>query len=291
MRFKNLILSTLAVAAIFFIGCSMSSGSSIHSDNSKEAKVKKSVKIGSFNKIEASSGIRVIFTQGKESGVARISTTPSAQKYLKVYVNKGKLIARYEGKGNMNISGQTTVSVIAPDLKDIELSSAARFQANGNLDIRNLEIDLSSAAKATFNNITATEIEIDTSSSSSVSIEKANVNTFEADALSASKITVSKIVATKLELDASSAAKINVGYFNGTTLSTESSSGASVNASGITARNVYSEASSGGSITLKGSCEYLKKSSNSGGRINASQLHSDSRNQHTSGKQTPVRNP
>ena len=107
----------------------------------------------------------------------------------------------------MNISGQTTVSVIAPDLKDIELSSAARFQANGNLDIRNLEIDLSSAAKATFNNITATEIEIDTSSSSSVSIEKANVNTFEADASSASKITVSKIVATKLELDASSAAK------------------------------------------------------------------------------------
>lgn len=41
MRFKNLILSTLAVAAIFFIGCSMSSGSSIHSDNSKEAKVKR----------------------------------------------------------------------------------------------------------------------------------------------------------------------------------------------------------------------------------------------------------
>ena len=41
MRFKNLILSTLAVAAIFFIGCSMSSGSSIHSDNSKRGESEK----------------------------------------------------------------------------------------------------------------------------------------------------------------------------------------------------------------------------------------------------------
>lgn len=290
MKFFNYILSSAAVATLVLIGCSMTGGNSISDGNIKDATVKKTVKISNFSKIDAATGIRVIYSQGKYTGTAQIATTPSAEKYLKVYVKDGTLVARYENKGNNNIKGPSIVTVSSTNLSEVDLSSAARLQVNGNLDISSLEIDMSSASKATFNDITAKEIEIDLSSSANVEIGTANVDKLDAELSSASRLEVSKAVATNLFLETSSAAKILVGYFNGTGIEADASSGSNISVSDMTATKAYAEASSGSKVTLKGRCEHVNKDASSGGKVDISQLEVPNLPQKSSRKHQP-RNP
>lgn len=291
MKFFNYILSSAALAALVLIGCSMTGGNSISDGNVKDATVKKTVKIGNFSKIDAATGIRVVYSQGKSNGMAQIATTPSAEKYLKVYVKDGTLVARYENKDGNNIKGPSIVTVSSSNLSEVDLSSAARLQVNGNLDLSNsLEIDMSSASKATFNDITAKEIEIDLSSSANVEIGTANVDKLDAELSSASRLEVSKAVATKLFLETSSAAKIAVGYFNGTGIEADASSGSNISVSDMTATKAYAEASSGAKVTLKGRCEHVNKDASSGGKVDISQLEVPNLPQKSARKHQP-RNP
>lgn len=292
MKPITFILSSIVAAAIIMVGCSMSSGVSISDGNLKDATVKKSVKIGNFNKISARNGIRVVYTQGKSTGVANIATTPSAEKYLKVSVSNGELTVRYEGKGNINIKGPSIISVSSPDLQEVDLSSAARLNVKGNLNLSNkLEIDMSSASKASFNEITAKEIEIDLSSSASVNIGKANVNNLNIDMSSASKVEIDKAIAKNLDVETSSASKAIFNYFNGTGIQAEASSASTISIAGITASKIYGEASSGAKVVLKGQCEYLNRDASSGGKVDISGLNVPNLPKKSSKKHAPVREP
>lgn len=291
MKFFSYTLSSIALAALVLIGCSMTGGNSISDGNVKDATVRKTVKIGNFSKIDAATGIRVVYSQGKSNGMAQIATTPSAEKYLKVYVKDGTLVARYENKGNNSIKGPSIVTVSSSNLSEVDLSSAARLQVNGDLNLSNsLEIDMSSASKATFNGITAKEIEIDLSSSANVEIGTANVAKFDAELSSASRLEVSKAIATNLYLETSSAAKILIGYFNGTGIEADASSGSNIYVSDIIATKAYAEASSGSKVTLKGRCEHINKDASSGGKVDISQLEVPNLPKKSSRKHQP-RNP
>lgn len=294
MKIINKLIFSLSAVTLLIVGCSLSGGNPAGGSNDgnvNDATVKKSIKIGDFNKIDAATGIKIVYTQGKATGIAKIATTPSAEKYLKVYVKNGELNIHYENNHGTNIKGPTIVTVISPQLKGVDLSSAARLQVNGNLDISGtLDVDLSSAAKATFNNVTAKSIDIDLSSSACVEMATANVDKLDAELSSAAKLVVTKAIATSIDLETSSAAKIQVGYFNGTGLQADASSGSSILISGITAQKAYAEASSGAKVTLKGRCEYLNKESGSGGKVDITQLEVPNLPQKYSRKHQP-RNP
>lgn len=293
MRILNTILIAAALGASALMGCSMNSALSVTNGNVKDVTVRKNVRIGNFDKIDVQTGIRVIFTQGNATGIAQVATTPSAEKYLKITVSDGELSIRYEKTGTHSIKGPTIVKVVSPYLTEVELSSAATLKVAGDLDLRDkLNVDLSSAGKAVFNNVTAKSVNIDLSSSSSAEFATINADKVNVDVSSASKTTISKSVATSLDLEASSAAKIEIGYFNGTNINAEASSAAGISISGIMATKTYAEASSGAKVTLKGKCEYIDKETGSGGRVDTSQLNiSDLPRKSTGGRHTPTRQP
>ena len=54
-------------------------GQSVSNGKDSDATVTRRAKIGDFSKIDASQGIRIIFTQGKNPGYADVRTTPSAK--------------------------------------------------------------------------------------------------------------------------------------------------------------------------------------------------------------------
>lgn len=291
MKIFSYVLTTLSAAALIMVGCSMSKGSSVSDGNAKKATVKKTVKIGNFSKIDASTGIRIVYTQGKSNGVAQIATTPSAEPYLKVYVKDGELNAYYKNNSNNSINGPTIITVTSPSLQEVELSSAARLQVNGDLKVSDkLSLDMSSASKATFNNITAKTLNVDLSSSATVEVGTANLEKLDAETSSASKLIVAKAVATNLYLESSSASKIQIGYFNGTGIEAEAASAASITISDMTAKKTYAEAYSGSKITLKGTCEHFNRDSGSGGKVDISQLEVPNLPRKSSRKHTP-RNP
>lgn len=277
----NYLVITLC-AAIALVGCSIGQGRVVTNGNEKDATVKKEVKIGNFSKVNACNGIRVKFSQGKSSGVAKIATTPSAEPYVDVKVEDNELYVRYKShKGTIN--GPTIVTVSAPQLEEVELSSAAAFIAEGNLSLKkDLELSMSSASSAEFNTLTCAGVDIELSSSASVRIKSVDCRKFDADLSSASSLSVGKAVATSIWADASSAASIEIGAALADKLTAEASSGAKVTVKGIDSVNVKGEATSGGNVTLSGRCANLDKDASSGGNVDVSRLAND-------GKKTQVK--
>lgn len=274
MKFKMIMWAIIAMSLL--IGCSMrvanSRSESVSNEDVSKTTVSKSVKIGKFSKIEASQGIKVIFTQGNFTGEARVKTTPSAEKYLKIESGRGVLELSYKSHSG-NIEGPTIVYVQAPDLNEINLTSAASVEVTGDLKLqKSLAIDLTSAAYVMMNNVTGVDLEIELTSASSVSMGDLNLNKFEIEVSSAASAKFGLITANVISIEGSSASKCEISGFNGTRVDAEVSSGANVKISHITAVTVSAEASSGGAIDLNGECGTLNAESSSGGTIRSGSL-------------------
>ena len=196
-----------------------------------------------FDKISAGRAIQVYFTQSNsysleiEGDVDEIKkvTTQVENKVLKISLEKN-----YNPKGKLDIK----VYVSAPELKEINLSSATTFKCEKLERKGSFKIDLNSAAKVEINNlIVAKKIEINASSAA---------NCF-----------ISNLKANSCNLNASSTAKINIDIANSEKVKAEASSQAIVKMSGEI-RNVTASASSGSNIDirhLKYNNSEIKKSS------------------------------
>lgn len=267
----------LAICASFLLtGCSISGivGNNVSlNGNDGEATVRKSVKITEFNEIEASQAIKVIYVQGKNTGIADISTTPSAEKFLKVEVKEKTLKVYYynDSKKDVKIQGPSIIKVSSPTLNEVDLSSAANVTVEGDLKLKgNFELDLSSASSFNAGNITCQNFDADLSSSASAEITLLNGN-LDADMSSASSIEFGKVKGD-VELEASSSASINIKNLVASAISAEASSAGSINISGISGGNINASASSGGIINLSGKAASVKQNSSSGGSVNTSDL-------------------
>lgn len=272
----NLKLKLIAavVAVVSLMGCTIgiSGNNGVNCGDASKATVKKSVKIGKFDKIEARSGICVVFTQGNNTGTAQVATTPSAEKYLVVEVTGNTLRAYYKNhKGS--IDGPSIIKVQAPDLKEIDLSSAAQVSVSGSLQVKgNLEIDLSSAASVDMNNVGGNELDIELSSASSFSAGEVKFNKLSIDQSSASSAKIGKVAAQQLYVESSSASDCVVEGFSGNMLTADATSGAGIKVGKIKAQKVSAEATSGASVSLEGECNSTSFESSSGGEIKSRKL-------------------
>lgn len=271
MKIVRHLLSYLSLVALLLVGCSVSGKTTAKDSGNKETYVNKKVQIGSFSKIDAATGITVVYTQGKATGVAQISVPKEAEPYLKVKVINNVLTVRYE-RNNKSIKGSTTVTVVSPELQSVDLSSAASLEVKGDIDANRLNIALSSAGRAKFNNIVATRLDVDLSSSGNLQVASANLDVLEAELSSASSMTIEKVLATSSDLEVSSAAKITVNYLKGNKLETESSSGGSIYVGGLDMKFIEADASSGSKIVLSGSCQSISTEASSGARVDKSKL-------------------
>ncbi|MBD5355841.1 MAG: hypothetical protein HDR88_02400 [Bacteroides sp.] len=288
MNFRTGIIVPVMSVVFLFMSCSMgangnymdngSSSVKVSNGGASKATVRKSIKIGNFNKIEASQGISIIFTQGNFTGSAEIQTTPSAEQYLNVEVNKGVLEVRYKNPSG-NIQGPTIVRVQAPDLSDVELTSAASLTVEGSLKLNGkLEIDLTSAASVSLNTVTAVGLDIDQSSASTVTIGNLNLKTLSMDLTSASNANIGKVTAVKMSVETTSAAECGIGGFNGDRVVVEATSGSKIVVKDIKATEVDAEASSGANIILSGQSGKISTGSSSGAKINKDKLYISEKN-------------
>ena len=231
------------------------------------------IPVGNFHSIKAATGIEVIFKQGPATGKALVQTTPTGARYLKVQVNgKGELSLFYEGtKGNVSI-GQTIVTLTAPSLTGIDLSSAASLTVNGPLsEQRKVDIELSSASSVVMETLNTPELDADLSSSASLRVKTLNGD-LEIEASSASSVSIERVSCDKSDIDASSAATVTIGQLVGNHCEAEASSGSKVTINGLECLYVKGGASSGANVTIKGKCGSIATESSSGGRVDISGL-------------------
>lgn len=264
--FKTLLL--MAVMAMLSVFPSGANGAAAKTKTGTE--VNKTMNINEFSSVRAATGIEIVYTQGHFTGVAKVTTNTTAEKYLRITVKNGCLDVYFDTKGyngNININGKTTVMVQSPVLKEIDLSSAARFRMEGAYSQnRELEIDLSSAASAYFPSITCTKLDLDLSSAATFTADNLQGNV-ELESSSASKANITNMKGSKLSVEVSSAANVTLNGYTGNSLLIQASSGAKVTASDLACKNADVSASSGGNVSLSGNCENLSTSNSSGGRI------------------------
>lgn len=264
-------------ATLLLSGCSISgiAGNNVSVEgNDGEATVKKSVKISDFNEIEASQAIKVIYVQGKNTGIAEIATTPSAEKYLKVEVKNNTLKAYYanpDGYKNVKIKGPSIIKVTSPTLNEVDLSSAANLTVEGDLNLKgNFELDLSSASSFNAANVSCSNFDANLSSAAKANVSSLN-GSLEADLSSASSIIFDKVNGN-VDLETSSSASIIINSLKASTVSAEASSAGSISISGISGGSISASASSGANINLSGKAKSLNHHNSSGGSVNFSNL-------------------
>lgn len=274
-----------------------------------EKKVTKKVKVGSFKGIDAAMGIKVVFTQGKATGVAQVQTTESGNEALKMKVDDGVLEIYYEtrkNRRNNSIKGPTVVTLQAPELRSVELSSSASLTVTNGLSsggslkidlsssghmtvqsvkVKNLSVDLSSSGSVALGNVRADKVNISTSSSSSLSASGIEAPKLNIESSSSSGVKIGEFSGTTLNVDASSTAKVSVKRTGATTVNLEASSLAGINMTGLKATTVNADATSNARISVAGTARNWNRDTGSGGKITVNNTTVSGKT--TTGKRTP----
>jgi hypothetical protein len=201
--------------------------------------------VSSFHAIQVSNGINLIIKQGNEEAVAVSGASPEITARIKTEVENGTLKIYFDNKGwhDESTKKELKAYVSFKTIDALEANSGADASTDGNINVSDLDISLSSGAG--FNGtVTASKLDIDQSSGSDMTI---------------------KGKVSDLKITTSSGAD-----FNGYDLASEickanASSGSDIE---ITVnKELQADASSGGGISYKGSGAVTNVSNSSGGRI------------------------
>lgn len=260
------------LAMILLLGFSFCStaSQSINVDVSDEKpSINKTIKIGEFREIEASQGIEIIYTVGSNSGKAVISTTPSAEKYLKVEVVNDKLRAYYfvdnQSNKEIRIKGPSIIRVSGNRLNEVYLNSGSSVEIVGNLSMSGefelnmtsganfkcgslrcsgLDADLTSGAAASISTLNG-KADLSVSSAGSIRIDSVNGD-LQAMAVSGGNIMLSKAISNKVSANASSGSNITIENLSGGSVTVLASSAGQISLSGSAGK--YSHSSGTGAI-------------------------------------------
>lgn len=221
---KTLLKTIAAIALMISVTSCANAKSASNSGNV----IKKTLTVSSFNDIEVSSAMKVIFEQsnGEYSVVAEI---PSRFENKFSFEQSGKSLEFWmKGESNFHDGEEVRLYIKAPSIKGVELSGASTFtaqtinQANKGLDIecsgasrvsikqlyvKSLSIDCSGASNAGISNISADKISVDCSGASKATIS-GKAGYVEYDASGASTISAEELLAERGEVDASGVSKI-----------------------------------------------------------------------------------
>jgi hypothetical protein len=201
--------------------------------------------VSSFHAIEVSNGITLIIKQGSQEAVAVSASSPEIRSHIKTVVEGGKLKIYFDNKGwhDWNIKKELKAYVSFKNLDALEANSGADASTDGNINVGDLAIDLSSGAD--FKGIiTATKLDIDQSSGSDMTI-KGKVNDINIITTSGSDFNGYDLISETCKADASSGSDIEI----------------TVN------KELQADASSGGGINYKGSGVITSISNSSGGKV------------------------
>lgn len=197
-----------------------------------------------INAIDASSSVKVIYTQAPKSAVI-VEAPDNLVGLLDISVKSGTLTAGLKPGALINGNSNVTVHVSSPSLREIDMSSASALEIAQDFAIDgNLSIDASSAASINMSGLVGDNISIDCSSSAIVSISGIRVQAISAEASSAGQICLAG-ECSSVSFEASSAASINASELTYEGGHASASSAASISSSNP---NLHKEVSSGGSI-------------------------------------------
>jgi len=247
----TVILSTLGVTLLCGLAFVINLDAAIKKEASKYSKadyamMTKTVSFpGSVEKLHVATGLDADYYVKDTTGIKVIVTcTKGGMEKLATELKDGQLNILFKGKLHKSLRKGAHITIIAPAVPQIELSSGAELKTHGAYPgLASAEVN--SGADLDMDSIVTSCVEFDVSSGAD-----ADVNVYNADTISA---------------DVNSGASLTLGGNEAKCVILESSSGASLNAKKIKALSGKATASSGGSVSCN--VKNLKSKSSSGGSV------------------------
>lgn len=224
------ILSIATTAAMLLSGCSVITGKSI---TPSQERIKKEYQLQPFERIEAATGISVVYTQSNGGQEVVLDAPENVAEAVNVEVRGGTLDVSFN---NVRINGdhKTTLYVSSPSVHTFKASSAGSIHLSNGLTYGG-------------------EVVVKSSSAGSIHAEQ-------------------PIKAGSLYAEASSAGSIELNGAETGRLNIEASSAGGTTVRGIKADAIHANASSAGSITLEGTCKKFDGKASIAGSINHGHL-------------------
>ena len=203
-------------------------------------------KVGSFNAIKVSTGIRLMLNQGNTEAVAVSAADPETRDRLKTEVSNGVLKIYYDSdflRDLRNKNKKLTAYVSVDDLTGLDASSGAIVKVDGEIRSGKLEMDVSSGAIVE-GRFDVADMKVEQSSGSIAKISGK---------------------AARLEVEGSSGSQFNGYDLITDNCEAETSSGSNVQ---VTVNKELSvRASSGGNVSYKGNGVIRNVKTGSGGNV------------------------
>lgn len=270
-------LCVLTVLSMMLGGCVISTAQNgsfnVSEGKESDATVKKEVAIEEFNSVSVSQGIKVIFTQGQNSGKASVATTPEAESYLRISVEDKTLSVRYETPNmkNVKIKGPSIVRVSSPKLSQVSASSGADFKLDGAYtDNGDLDVSMSSSAEFEGTSVVCANLVVNLSSSGEFNLDTYTGN-LNLKLSSGAEFELDKLNGD-VNVSSSSGADCEIKKITGKSIMSQASSGGDIKLKSVAVESVNAQASSGADITIEGQTGSLNKSASSGGSVNVTKL-------------------
>lgn len=231
-------------------------------------------KIGSFNAIDVSTGIDVVYYPTTAKPYVEINLDAYNINQLKTEVSGNKLKIYFKNAKEIKRNGRPMVIVHGPIANSIEADAGASISIEGDISVKGnfeleassggsikinknvtidgkLEMEASSGSSISWNNnVSAKEADIETSSGASIKGGALIVSQkTEVDVSSASKCSINNISTSLLDIDASSSAHVTFSYGKVEQIRIDASTASSVNVSNVVNKgNIIIDKSTGASV-------------------------------------------
>ena len=250
-KLRFLKINLLAAISLLAIGC-MNTNSSILDKvivgNGKVIVEQRTVR-GSFDKIQATSGIEVEIEQADDYEIV-VEADENIMPYLLTEMDGDVLDIHFDNVSVTNYK-EAKVQVKTPHISELKSTSTAEITVKNKIQTQNLTLYASSAGEIEIGELMVREtMKLNASSTAEINIKNIKAKNIETSATSSSDIEIDKIKAIKFVAENSSTADMTINYIDADKIRITASSSADVKLKGKTSE-FSAEASSTATVNAK----------------------------------------
>lgn len=247
LQIKKLSAFCLLVLSLMAVACS--SGNAANAVPAAKS-ISNTFNTASFHSINVASTFDVTFEQstGNTTSVV-ITASENYMQYVNVSTKEGELYLSFKYNGELPADLTLKAHIKAPSLHELELSGAAKFQAETiNMSGREFELSCAGSANVNIAQLSCTEADVEIMGASKVNIKSVNAIDYDMEVAGASNFTCNDFNVSECDVDCAGASSVEL---RGEALKVDfEASGAShINAANLVANTGELSASGTSSIT------------------------------------------
>ncbi len=225
--------------------------------------VTRDVAVSDFSKLTVSAPVKVVYTPGSTAKLS-IKAPENLFSWIDTKVSGKTLSIKYDSKVSVEFkesSDDVEIYVSSATLSDLTVTSPAKVTIKGDLNAKDLNLDISGVGSVTGENIFAKSACFGLNTCAEVKFNKVNVGKLSVDAIGVSKLNLGDTQASTAKISVGNCSELNIKKGEYDSLSLDASDVAGATIDKLSATTVSVNAVKSSTVNLKsGTCGYASYS-------------------------------